>query len=57
MIKIQYLARKMKHFFSPQIVTDVYAICSQLGIDIIEAPIKADAYLECQNGDCYIVLK
>lgn len=57
MNKVQYLANEMKKFFSPEIVTDVYAICKQLGIEIIEAPITADAYLECDNGNSYIVLK
>lgn len=57
MNKIQSLAKEMKLFFSPEIVTDVYGICKQFGIEIIEAPIKADAYLECENGNSYIVLK
>lgn len=57
MNKVQILAHEMKQFFSPEMITDVYYICKQLGIEIIEAPIKADAYLECVNGDSYIVLK
>ena len=57
MNKIQALANEMKQFFSPQIVTNVYSICKQLEIEIVEAPIQADAYLECENGNSYIVLK
>lgn len=57
MNKVQDLANEMKNFFSPGIVTDVYGICKQLGIDITEASITADAYLECENGNSYIVLK
>lgn len=57
MNKIQVLAKEMKQFFAPETVTNVYDICGQLGIDIIEAPINADAYLECENGNSYIVLK
>jgi len=34
----------------------VYSICKQLEIEIVEAPIQADAYLECENGNSYIVL-
>jgi len=57
MNRIQVLAKEMKQFFSPETVTNVYGICRQLGIEIVEAPIKADAYLECENGNSYIVLK
>lgn len=57
MNKIQIIAQEIKKIFSPDIVTDVYSICNQLGIEITEAPIKADAYLECENGNSYIVLK
>ena len=57
MNKIQVLAKEIKQIFSPQIITDVYSICKQLGIDIVEAPIKADAYLKCEDGSSYIVLK
>ncbi|MBQ8246046.1 MAG: ImmA/IrrE family metallo-endopeptidase [Lachnospiraceae bacterium] len=57
MNKIQILAKEMKSFFSPGTVTDVYMICKLLGIEVIEAPIKADAYLKCENGRSYIVLK
>lgn len=57
MNRIQKLAQEIKKNFSPGIVTDVYSICNQLRIEIIEAPIKADAYLECENGNSYIVLK
>ena len=57
MNRVQVLAKEMKHFFSPETVTNVYDICRKLGIEIVEAPIKADAYLECENGNTYIVLK
>jgi Zn-dependent peptidase ImmA (M78 family) len=57
MDKVQELANEMKSYFSPETITDVYSICKQLGIEIIEAAIKADAYLECDNGSSYIVLK
>lgn len=57
MNKIQIIAQEIKNTFAPDIVTDVYSICNQLGIEIIEAPIKADAYLECTNGNSYIFLK
>lgn len=57
MNKIQKLAHEIKNTFAPNLVTDVYSICKQLGIEIIEAPIKADAYLECTNGNSYIILK
>lgn len=57
MNKIQTLAKEIKQTFSPQVVTDVYSICEQMGIDIVEAPIKADAYLKCEDGSSYIVLK
>lgn len=57
MNKIQILANEMKYTFSPELITDVYDICKQLEIEIIEAPIMADAYLECVNGVSYIVLK
>ena len=57
MNKIQVLAKEIKQIFSHQIITDVYSICKQLGIDIVEAPIKADAYLKCEDGSSYIVLK
>jgi len=39
MNKIQALANEMKQFFSPQTVTNVYSICKQLEIEIVEAPI------------------
>lgn len=54
MNKIQALANEMKQFFSPQTVTNVYSICKQLEIEIVEAPIQADAYLECENGKRYL---
>ena len=57
MNKIQILAQELKDTFAPDLVTNVYSICNQLGIEIIEAPIKADAYLECTNGNSYIYLK
>lgn len=57
MNKIQTLAKEMKDFFSPGGITDVYKICKQLEIDIIEDDIRADAYLRCVNGSSYIVLK
>lgn len=57
MNKIQILAKELKSFFSPGIVTDVYSICKQLQIEIIEVSIKADAYLECDCGKSYIFLK
>lgn len=46
MNKIQVLAKEIKQIFSPQIITDVYSICKQLGIDIVEAPIKAGCIFE-----------
>jgi hypothetical protein len=51
MNKIQALANEMKQFFSPQTVTNVYSICEQLEIEIVEALIQADAYFECENGN------
>lgn len=57
MNRVQVLAKELKQFFSPETVTNVYGICMKLGIEIIEAPIKADAYLECEGGGSYIVLK
>ena len=57
MNKVIILANEMKKYFSPEKITDVYSICRQIGIEIIEAPIKADAYLKCENGRSYIVLK
>lgn len=57
MNKIQILAKEMKDFFSPGRITDVYRICKQLEIDVIEEHIRADAYLRCVNGSSYIVLK
>ena len=57
MNKIQALANELKQYFSPQIGTNVYSICKQLEIEFVEAPIQADAYLECENGKSYIVLK
>ena len=55
--QIKRLASEIKCFFSPGRSTNVYNICRQLGIDIEEADIKADAYLKCENGETYIVLK
>jgi len=57
MNNIQSLAREIKENFSSGMITDVYNICKQLEIEIIEAPIKADAYLQCINGKSYIILK
>ena len=57
MNNIQSLAGEIKENFSSGIITDVYSICEQLEIEIFEASIKADAYLECKNGKSYIVLK
>ncbi len=54
---IQALAKDMKDNFSPGRVTDVYSICKQLEIEIIEETIRADAYLKCVDGSSYIVLK
>lgn len=57
MNKVQVLAKEIKQIFFPETLTDVYDLCRRLGIDIVEAPINADAYLECENGSSYIVLK
>lgn len=57
MNRVQVLAKEMKQIFSPETVTNVYGICRNLGIEIVEAPIKADAYLECESGNSYIILK
>jgi len=53
MNKIQALANEMKQFFSPQTVTNVYSICKQLEIEIVEAIIQADA---CLNVKMEIVI-
>lgn len=55
--EIQNKAQEIKTMFSPELVTDVYSICRELEIDIIEESIKADAYLVCEGGKSYIVLK
>ncbi|MCM1183543.1 MAG: ImmA/IrrE family metallo-endopeptidase [Roseburia sp.] len=57
MNKIPQLAQTLRKFFSHGTMTDVYGICKQLGIEIIEESIEADAYLQCENGSSFIVLK